>query len=93
MTLKLKKFNLKWIGETVPSDEEVENTIVELNKILDSIEKACNLVTHTVILTDDINGPSVHVYGMPEDSENLYATYNLKTKWVSITEEDDGRIA
>lgn len=90
MTIKLKKFNLIWIGSTIPNDEEVEKTIVELNEMLDNLEEPCNLITHTVILTDDWNGPSVHVYGLPEDKENLYATFSMTTEWSSITGKEDG---
>lgn len=89
MTMKLKKFNIRWTGNTVPNDEEVAQTILELNKIVDNLDEACSLITHTVILTDDLNGPSVHVYGLPEDKENLYATFSMTTEWSNITGEED----
>lgn len=87
MTMKLKKFNIRWTGNTVPNDEEVAQTILELNEILDNVKEACNLITHTVILTDDMNGPSVSVYGVPGDTECLYAQYQKTTEWEALTEE------
>lgn len=89
MTMRLKKFNLRWEGDLVPNDEEVEKTIIDLNLMLDNLDDACSLITHTVALTDDMSGPSVHVYGKDGDRENLYAAYSLTTNWITIGTEDN----
>lgn len=69
----------EWLEEVV---------IKDIRESLWGLSKPENLFTHYVQLTPDMNGPSVHVYGV-EGSDAFHCLYCLETKWVLASGHDE----
>lgn len=66
-------------------DEIVRRDIL---KELTGLKVPSNLVTHTVFLSDDMDGPCVSVWG--EGDDRFHAEYLEKAEWVTLSELDNG---
>lgn len=69
---------IRWSGDPHPELEEV--LIDGLDEMVR--EEPALLISHTHMLTDDMEGPSIHAYG-EEGSDEIVAVYCPITKWVS----------
>lgn len=80
-----KDFEIVWHGD-VP--DGVEAAVREdILKSLTRLKVPSDLVTHTVFLGDDMDGPCVSVWGEVRD-ERFHAEYLEKTEWVTLSEVD-----
>lgn len=61
----------------------------EIARISDELEKASDLVFHTVFLTDDENGANVMVDGRDGVDDTLFLTYYETTEWVTLDEMEN----
>jgi hypothetical protein len=85
----LPPFHLRWHGP-LPSDEDVRATLREVSGLLlDGLEKPEELIFHTVFLTADMDGPSVHVWGDPDHPQVFQCQRHDETRWVSLDEWKD----
>ncbi len=83
-----KLFNLKWTDDTRPDEEYLGKFADEYAELCEALDDADDLIAHVILLTDDENGPSVSIYGIEGDKENLYALYSEETEWVELIEEE-----
>jgi uncharacterized protein YndB with AHSA1/START domain len=56
---------------------------------VDRIDKPIDLITHTVFLSDDTNGPSVLVWGEDGDDEHFHCEYHEVTQWISLSDAEE----
>lgn len=77
---------LWWHGPRPPGDpDEMDRRVLEdIRRYTNGIKKPSDLVTHTVFLGDDYDGPSVAVWGRPGDDGHYHCEYCEKTQWVSM---------
>ena len=84
------KFNLIW--ETNPPElTEAEKSLLarEIVWIESMSEDASDLAAHILLLTDVETGPSITMYGKKDNADDLFLSYNKKTKWVTLTDETE----
>lgn len=65
----------KWIGQACQHLEQ------EIRDELDFVEDANGLIFHTHFLSDDMDGPTVSVYGQ---DGCFVAEYHAETEWVAL---------
>jgi hypothetical protein len=79
---------LKWPNGIPENVLELEHIVlqdlVKLHEDLD--KKPSSLIFHTVFVTDDLDGPIVHVWG--EDDEFYHCKYDPEPIWESWTEQE-----
>lgn len=73
-----KSFEIVWHGE-VPEGVE-EKVRAEMLESLDGLGKPSDLGFHIVFLTDDMEGPSVTVWGQKRDPR-FHAEYEEVSEW------------
>lgn len=61
----------------------------EIAHISDELDKASDLIFHTVFLTKDMNGATVMIDGKDGVEDTLFLTYYETTKWVTLDEMED----
>lgn len=83
-----KLFNLKWEDDARPSEDHLSKFADEYAELCEALEEPDDLIAHVILLTDDENGPSVAIYGIEGDKENLHALYSEETEWVELVEEE-----
>lgn len=67
------------------ADEIVRRDI--LNALM-GLKVPSDLVTHTVFLGEDMDGPSVSVWGREHD-HRFHAEYSTETEWLTLNEVSD----
>lgn len=81
----------KWIGPRPVDDGEIEAFVrSDMRRAGVNMRKPQRLVFSTVVLTDDYDGPVVHVTG---GKRKFHASYEPKAKWVSLDEFEEGGAA
>lgn len=79
-----KEASIKWHGIRVVDNGELEAMVREdMRSVGIDMRKPKHLIIHTVFLSDDIDGPTVAVWGR---KKRFHAEYNLRTEWVTINE-------
>lgn len=80
-------FEIVWHNTPpIQIESEVRSDIIKtLGEALGIPEK---LITHTVFLGDDMDGPCVSVWGEVGD-DRFHAEYLDKAEWVTLSEVDD----
>jgi hypothetical protein len=85
----IESYELVWEGEIIPTAEQVAKVRSELDYICESLETTGDLMFHTVFMSNDIDGPSIFVYGKEGVDNMFFAECYLETEWVSLDAEDD----
>jgi hypothetical protein len=81
------KFPIVWVSEKVPQIEETETYVFpELEKIFNDLEKAEDLIFHTIFVGASTDGPIVMAYGK-ENDPNIYLDYLDDVQWIRITDD------
>lgn len=63
----------------------------EVRRISNDLDRASDLIFHTVFLTEDTNGTSVMISGRDGVDDTLFLTYYETTEWVTLEDLDDER--
>lgn len=81
----MSKYNIKWLSG-VPFVTEEQQDIIdkELEWISSEIEKASDLIFHTIRLTDDFDKDIIIVDGKDGDEDTLFLTYYENSENVVI---------
>lgn len=83
-----KGFEIVWHGAYHDGMNEVVRD--DILKSLTRLKKPSDLITHTIFLSDDMDGPSVSVWG-EEGDDRFHAEYIDQTKWESLSEINDDK--
>ncbi len=82
------KFPIVWASEKTP---QVEDTLMyvlpEVEAISEKIEKAEDLIFHTIFVGTSHDGPIVMAYGK-ENDPNIYLDYLDDVQWVTLGEDE-----
>jgi hypothetical protein len=81
---------LKWPKEIPDNVLELEQIVLQdLVRLHEDLEKKpSSLIFHTVFVTDDPDGPIVHVWGEDDDDEYYHCKYDPYPIWESFSEQD-----
>ena len=82
------KFPVYWASEKVPSVEDVEKIYTELDHVFDSLEKAEDLIFHTIFIGDGHDGPIVMAYGKSGDAQ-VYLDFIPEMEWISLRGDNE----
>lgn len=76
------KFPIVWVSDRAPQVEEtLEYVIPELESIFKNLEKAEDLIFHTIFVGPSMDGPIVMAYGK-ENDPNIYLDYLDDVQWM-----------
>ena len=76
------KFPIVWVSDHAPQVEEtLEYVIPELESIFKDLEKAEDLIFHTIFVGPSMDGPIVMAYGK-ENDPNIYLDYLDDVQWM-----------
>jgi hypothetical protein len=79
---------IHWVGDrplSVSARYQLVNEIAGLH--MNGLAKAEDLVSHVVLLTEDVEGPSVTIHGKKND-KRYYCKYERCTEWKSVSAGD-----
>lgn len=77
------KFPIIWASDKAPQIEDtLEIVFPELEKVMEKLDKAEDLIFHTIFVGAAHDGPIVMAYGK-ENDPNVYLDYLDDLKWVS----------
>ena len=81
---------LKWHEEIPDNILELEHLVLQdLVSLHDDLEKnPSNLIFHTVLVTENLDGPIVHVWGEADDDVHYHCKYVPDPFWESFSEKD-----
>jgi hypothetical protein len=83
-------FNIEWTHQPVTLTESQQAKLDwEIADISDDLEEACDLIFHTVRLTDDWDGPIIIVDAKEGNRDTLFLTYYKNPEWIDINIEDN----
>ena len=83
------KFPIVWASEKFPQVEETARYVLpEIETISEKIEKAEDLIFHTIFIGTSQDGPIVMAYGK-ENDPNIYLDYLDDVEWINIGENND----
>lgn len=83
-----KEAEFEWIGPRPADNGEIEEIVrTDMRRAGVNMRKPRNLIFSTVLLSDDFNGPVVHVGG---GKNKFKAEYQAKAKWMTLDEFEDG---
>lgn len=78
------KFPIIWASEKVPSIEDTEMYVMpEVETISKDLDKAEDLIFHTIFIGTSNDGPIVMAYGK-ENDPNIYLDYLDNVEWINI---------
>lgn len=81
------KFPIVWVSEKVPQIEDTETYVFpELENVFKDLEKAEDLIFHTIFIGASTDGPIVMAYGK-ENDPNIYLDYLDDVQWIRITDD------
>lgn len=76
------KFPIVWVSDRAPQVEEtLEYVIPELESVFKNLEKAEDLIFHTIFVGPSTDGPIVMAYGK-ENDPNIYLDYLDDVQWM-----------
>lgn len=79
------KFKTQWTHRPVELTEEEQKTLDrEIEYIEDDLEEACDLIFHTVMLTNTDEGPIIMIDGREGQTDTLFLTYYETPQWVKL---------
>lgn len=80
------KFPIIWSSEKLPQIEDtLEYVFPELEEIMEKLEKAEDLIFHTIFIGKKFDGPIVMAYGKENDT-NIYLDYLEDVEWIALEE-------
>jgi hypothetical protein len=78
-------FKTQWSHAPIDLPEDQQKKLDwEIADISEQLEKASDLIFHTVMLTDDDNGPIIIVDGETGNEDTLFLTYYDTPSWVDV---------
>jgi hypothetical protein len=78
------KFPIIWASEKVPSIEDTKMYVMpEVETISKDLDKAEDLIFHTIFIGASNDGPIVMAYGK-ENDPNIYLDYLDNVEWINI---------
>jgi hypothetical protein len=82
---------LAWHGPRPPGDPDRIDLLVlkDILRNVGCVDKPSDLITHAVFLSDDMDGPSVQVWGKSGDDEHFHCEYHEVTQWVSLNDLEE----
>lgn len=82
------KFPIVWASEKVPQIEDtLQYVMPEVEAISEKIEKAEDLIFHTIFIGTSNDGPIVMAYGK-ENDPNIYLDYLDNVEWILAGESE-----
>jgi hypothetical protein len=82
------KFPIVWASEKVPQIEETEQYVIpDLEKVMEKLEKAEDLIFHTIFIGTSFDGPIVMAYGK-ENDEHIYLDYLDNVEWINVGDDE-----
>lgn len=76
------KFGIVWVSETLPQIEDtLEYVFPEIERVMSSLEKAEDLIFHTIFIGSSMDGPIVMAYGK-EGDDKVYLDYLDDVQWI-----------
>lgn len=85
-----KEAPFEWVGVRPVDNGEMEAFVrADMRACGVNMRKPKRLIFSTVMLSSDIDGPSVTVWGQ-KGGKSFIAEYRPKTEWVSINEIEGG---
>lgn len=82
------KFPIVWVSEKAPQVEDtLEIVFPEIEKVMEKLENAEDLIFHTIFVGSSHDGPIVMAYGK-ENDPNIYLDYLDDVQWVNMSEEE-----
>lgn len=88
-----KKFKVEWAHTPVPLTEQQQKTLDwEVQDISEQLDEACDLIFHTVMLTDDWNGPIIIVDAKDGNKDTLFLTYYENPEWTTLDATDADQV-
>lgn len=77
-------FPIVWASEKQPSNDDYWKYVdPALTKIFKDLEKAEDLIFHTIFIGDSHDGPIVMAYGKTNDP-NVYLDYMPEMEWIKL---------
>jgi len=84
------EWTTEWTHPTPELNKQQEELLEkEVAYISDELDKASDLIFHTVFLTEDMSGAIVIVDGREGYDDTLFLTYYEKPNWVTLDEMED----
>jgi hypothetical protein len=84
------KFKTQWTHTPAELTEDQKKILdKEIEYISEELDEACDLIFHTVILTNERNGPIIIVDAEDNNTDTLFLTYYETAGWISINEMED----
>lgn len=81
------KFPIVWVSDKVPQIEDTETFVFpELETVFEDLDRAEDLVFHTIFVGTAFDGPIVMAYGK-ENDPNIYLDYLDDMQWIRITDD------
>ena len=83
-------YKTEWTHRNIPELNKQQQELLEkqIAHISDELEKASDLIFHTVFLTEDRKGAIVMVDSRDGVDDTLYLTYYEQPKWTTLDDID-----
>jgi len=82
-------FKTKWAHVPVTLTESQQKILDwEIADISEQLEQASDLIFHTVMLTDKLDGPIIVVDGREGHKDTLFLTYYEVAEWIALNDID-----
>lgn len=83
-------FKTKWTHQPVSlTDEQQQILDREIKHISDDLDRASDLIFHTVFLTEDMNGAIVIVDSKEGVDDTVFLTYYEQPEWTTLADMED----
>lgn len=78
------KFPVIWVSSKVPSIVEIDRCVMpDLERFFEDLDKAEDLIFHTIFIGSEDDGPIVMAYGK-ENDPNVYLEYLDDVEWIKV---------
>jgi hypothetical protein len=82
------KFPIVWASEKTPQVEDCETYVFpEVEAVSKNLDKAEDLIFHTIFIGTSSDGPIVMAYGK-ENDPNIYLDYLDDVNWVNLGDDE-----
>ena len=84
-------FKTEWTHKNTPvlNKQQQAHLTQEIAHISGELEKASDLIFHTVFLTEDTSGAIIIVDAKDNVDDTLYLTYYETPEWITLDEVED----
>lgn len=66
------------------TEKQMKQIDFEISTFDDDLDQPGDLIFHTVMLTDDMQGPIVLITGEPEHPDTYFLTYYENPEWTTL---------